>query len=86
MTTTPLQALALLNNSFTFRMAERLANRARQEAGQKTERQIAKIYELALNRAPRPDEQAAASDFATEHGLAAFARVLFNSNEFLYVD
>jgi len=85
-TTTPLQALALLNNPFTFRMAERLVNRARHEAGENTGNQIATIYTLALSRAPRPDELALATDFATQHGLAAFARVLFNSNEFLYVD
>jgi hypothetical protein len=27
-----------------------------------------------------------ARQFATEHGLAALARAIFNSNEFLYVD
>jgi hypothetical protein len=85
-TTTPLQALALLNNSFTFRMAERLASRVRQEAGGQPRPQIARIYKLGLGRAPRPDEQQTGSEFTARHGLAAFARVLLNSNEFLYVD
>jgi hypothetical protein len=32
------------------------------------------------------DETELAAAFIDEHGLAAFCRVVFNSNEFLYVD
>jgi hypothetical protein len=84
-TTTPLQALALLNNSFTLRMAERLAVRAEREA-RGLEASIARIYDLAFNRKPQPEELTEAKTFVAAHGLAALCRVVFNSNEFLYVD
>ena len=84
-TTTPLQALTLLNSSFTLRMAERLATRVRREA-RGLDEELARLYDLAFNRSPQPDELAEAKTFVAGHGLAAFCRVLFNSNEFLYVD
>jgi hypothetical protein len=84
-TTTPLQALALLNNSFTLRMAERLAARVAREADG-VERQVARLYDLAYNRRPQTEEIEEARAFVDRHGLPAFCRVIFNSNEFLYVD
>ncbi|HVC92610.1 MAG TPA: DUF1553 domain-containing protein [Pirellulales bacterium] len=85
-TTTPLQALALLNDSFVLRMADRFAERLRDECAMDSALQVERAFGLALARVPRPEEQAAAQAFVVEHGLAAFCRVLFNSNEFLYVD
>ncbi|HVX10929.1 MAG TPA: DUF1553 domain-containing protein [Pirellulales bacterium] len=85
-TTTPLQALALLNDSFMLRMADRFAERVRAEAGQEPAAQVDRAYRLALARRPNGDETAAASDFVARHGLPALARVLFNANEFLYVE
>lgn len=85
-TTTPLQALAMLNNSFTLRMAARFADRVRREAGEQPDNQIARVYDLALGRSPQADELAEAKSFINRHGLAAFCRVVFNANEFLYVD
>ncbi|HVA47062.1 MAG TPA: DUF1553 domain-containing protein [Pirellulales bacterium] len=85
-TTTPLQALALLNDSFVLRMADRFAERLRDESGRDVAAQVEHAYRLALARTPRPDETTAARAFVAEHGLAAFCRVLFNSNEFLYID
>ena len=85
-TTTPLQALALLNSSFTFRMAERLAARAERDAADDLDSRIVYLYRLAFNRAPVAEELAAAKRHAAQHGLAALCRVVFNSNEFLYID
>ncbi|HWB12868.1 MAG TPA: DUF1549 domain-containing protein [Pirellulales bacterium] len=85
-TTTPLQALSLLNDSFVLRMADRFAERLKAEAGAEVGAQVERAYRLALARTPRGDELAAAQTFVTDHGLAAFCRVLFNSNEFLYID
>ena len=85
-TTTPLQALSLLNNSFTFRMADALAARLAKEIDMSLEQRIAQLYRLAYNRDPDADEQAGAKQYAARHGLAALCRVVFNSNEFLYVD
>jgi len=85
-TTTPLQALALLNNSFTLRMSERLAERARSEAGEPLPAQVRRMCELAWGRSPDDDELAPLVQFSRQHGLPALGRVVFNSNEFLYVD
>src|SRR6185503_2037407 len=44
-TTTPLQALAMLNNSFALRMSERLAERLEKEAGVEIDRQVRRLYD-----------------------------------------
>ncbi|MFT5411669.1 MAG: hypothetical protein ACI9NC_004405 [Verrucomicrobiales bacterium] len=85
-TTTPLQALALLNNAFMLRMAEGLAGRAQREAGVGAGKQTARLYELAYGRAPDDEELALGAELAAAHGLAALARVLFNSNEFVVIE
>lgn len=85
-TTTPLQALSLLNNSFMLRMADKMSERLVRECGDDVARQTARAYELAYARPPRADELTPAREFITTHGLAAFCRVLFNSNEFLHID
>ncbi|MFN0051670.1 MAG: DUF1553 domain-containing protein [Planctomycetales bacterium] len=85
-TTTPLQALALLNNSFTLRMADDAARRVAADAGEEAPRQVARLYELAYSRPSSEDELQSAVRFISEHGLAALCRVVFNSNEFLYID
>jgi mono/diheme cytochrome c family protein len=85
-TTTPLQALGLWNNSFVLRMADRFAERLRREAGADERRQIERAYELAFARKPEASELTTALGFVHVQGLPAFCRVMFNSNEFLYVD
>ena len=85
-TTTPLQALALMNNSFVLRMSDRFADRIRKQAGSGRKQQIARAYRLAFGRAPQEDELQLTVPFVEQHGLSAFCRVMFNSNEFLYVD
>jgi hypothetical protein len=85
-TTTPLQALALLNNPFMLRMADCFAGRLEREAGGTVDGELARAYQLSFGRAPEPPELAIGKEFVAQHGLAAFCRVLLNSNEFLYVD
>ena len=85
-TTTPLQALSLLNNSFVLRMADRFAERAARQADSDHEAQTRMVYRLAFGRRPTGRELAASVSFVEQHGLSAFCRVIFNSNEFLYVD
>jgi hypothetical protein len=85
-TTTPLQALTLLNNAFVLRMADRFAGRLRREAGDNTNRQIVHAYRLAYGRDPRPPELKTARQAVDTHGLAVLCRAIFNSSEFLYVD
>jgi hypothetical protein len=84
---TPVQALSLLNNGFIEQCAARFAQRARDEAGgAEVDRQIGRAYRLALSRPPSAEELAAARPFVQEQGLEQFCVVLFNTNEFLFVN
>ncbi len=85
-TTTPLQALAMMNNSFVLRMSQRLAERLVAENGAMPEAQIRGAYELAYSRPASDTDVEVGLRFIKQYGLAAYCRVLFNSNEFLYVD
>jgi hypothetical protein len=85
-TTTPLQALALLNNALTLRLADRMAERICREAGAEPARQVDHAYRLAFGRSPAGDERVRAVRVVREFGPAVLARAIFNSNEFLYVD
>ena len=85
-TTTPTQALALLNNRFMLRMADRFADRVGREAGDEIAARVARAFRLAFGRPPESDELAACARVAASHGMPAVTRVLLNSNEFLYVD
>jgi len=82
---TALQALALLNDRFTVRYAEHFAARLEREA-QGPEDRIRRAYELALGRPATDAEAKRLADYATRHGLANACRVLFNCNEFLFVE
>ena len=84
-TTTPLQALALMNNSFVLRMSEALAERMDVDGGDGAE-EIRSAFRWCLGRPPTETEIEEASTLVAEHGRSAFARALFNSSEFLYVD
>jgi len=84
-TTTPLQALTLLNHSFTLDMAEAFAGRLRREVGRDPDAQIRRAYRLAYAREPVDPERSACRDLVRDHGLAAFCRVLMNTSELIHV-
>jgi hypothetical protein len=84
-TVTPLQALALMNNSFVQRQADRLSERALADSSGDLGRAVTIVYRRALGRAPRPDEAAEAGRHSRERGLSHFCWALLNSTEFLYV-
>lgn len=85
-TTTPLQALALMNDSFVLRMSDQLAARVKQRSGADSGQQVVELFELVYQRPPRLEEAAVSREFVSQHGLSALCRVLLNSNEFLYVN
>jgi hypothetical protein len=85
-TVTPLQALALQNNTFALRISTRLAERTRREAGENPDEQVRFIYRQAFGREPQPAEAPLLQQFVTEYGLPEFCRVIFNASEFLYLD
>jgi hypothetical protein len=80
-----LQALAMWNNHFIVRQSEHFAARVRQ-AGPALDQQIAAAYRLALHRDPTRSEAKDLSAYAQKHGLANLCRLIFNSNEFMFVN
>jgi hypothetical protein len=83
--TTPLQALELLNNPFVLRQCAAFAERLRRH-GPCLEEQLQLAFLLAYCRAPTSAEVDLLSAYAAAHGLPNLCRVLFNSNEFLFVN
>ena len=86
MTTTPLQALSLLNNVFVIRMSNYFADRVQQDPGDDVAQQIQRAWQLALCREPTSAEQQLSAELVDQHGLAALCRGLFNSSEFVVVE
>lgn len=83
-TTTPLQALSMMNGDLTNEESVFLARRIEKEAGTEKSAQVRRLYELTLGRLPDDREMTAFRGF---HGnLESLCRVMLNSNEFVYVD
>jgi len=85
-TTTPLQALSLLNNPFILRMADAFAQRIEREGHRDPRQQVRRAWQLALLRTPEADEERLGVMLTQQHGLSTLCRALFNSNEFIIVD
>jgi mono/diheme cytochrome c family protein len=79
-TTTPLQALTLLNHSFTLDMAKALAARLDEKD------LVGSAYRLTFQRAPTAKEREAATKLMATHSKEAFCRALLNANELLYLE
>ena len=75
-----------MNNALVLCMADHFAERLRRIAGNDVNKQVKQAYLLAYGREPDVEEIELAESFIHQHNLAAMCRVLFNSNEFLYVD
>jgi hypothetical protein len=75
-----------MNNSFVLRMAGRFAARVKAEVGTDTSLQVSRVFQYAYGREPHPSELPDCVALAQQEGLSALCRVVFNSNEFLYVD
>ena len=84
-TVNALQALAMRNNRLTVAMAKHFAARVAKEATTPPA-QIDLAFRLALGRPPSSNEAEAMSDYVREHGLPNLCRLIFNLNEFNFVD
>ncbi|MCA9154482.1 MAG: DUF1553 domain-containing protein, partial [Planctomycetales bacterium] len=82
--TTAIQALNLFNSQFVMDRAAAFAERIRSEASD-VDGQVARAFALTFGREPSNAEQAACRRTVDQHGLEPLCRVLFNSNEFLFV-
>lgn len=81
-TVTPLQALSMMNNQFVVRMSEHFADRF----DAKDPNRVAKAFHEAIGRAPSRWELEKLQQYAKQNGMANYCRLLFNLNEFLFVD
>ena len=92
------QALMLMNSQLTIDTAGILAERIRRECGDKCERQIEHLFELTVSRKPTEQEAsilvgslekaaAGVEGFPDEKSmLSDLCLVMFNLNEFVYID
>lgn len=84
--TTPPQALVLLNGPLTIQASRAWAERVAAEAGPDPAARIGRLFALAFQRAPEAEEIAACLRLAEARGLGEVCRALVNVNEFVIVD
>lgn len=84
-TTTPLQALTLMNHRFSLDMVNALCERLQREETD-PRNQVQSAFELAFSRPPSEQERDAATQLIAAHGLRAFCRALLNANELIHVN
>jgi hypothetical protein len=84
--TTPLQALNLLNSGFIQQASAAFAERLSSEAGDDPKAQARRAFFLAFGRAPDSGELAHSTQFIRDNSLPLFCRAIFNANEFSYLN
>jgi hypothetical protein len=84
-TLSALQALALLNNDLMLTMARHFAARVETMAAD-TPGQAGVIFQLAIGRSPTDEESRALIDIIERFRLVHACRLVFNLNEFAFVD
>ncbi len=82
--TTPLQALNLLNSVFVMEQAGHFAKRLETEAATTGDR-IERAFALCFQREPSPEDLADATAFIEQEGLVQFTRAMLNANEFVFI-
>jgi hypothetical protein len=84
-TITAVQALTMLNNKFMVRMAEHFADRLRRESSD-LKTQIQNSYRWSFGRDPQQAELDEMMAYTVQFGLENMCRLMFNLNEFAFVD
>lgn len=82
----PSQALTMLNNGFMIAQSTHFAERLKAEAGADIDAQIDRAFRLAAGRPATVQEKTQLTAFAQLRGMANACRVLFNLNEFTFID
>ncbi len=83
--TTPIQALNLFNSRFTIEQSDAFAMTVKSLTSDDAAEQVDTAFRLALGRRPSADETEWVLPVVRQHGLPTLCRVLFNSNEFLFL-
>ena len=84
-TTTPLQALSLLNNELSLQQARYTVERLAAEVGDDPAARVERLWRLAFGRAPDAEESAKARELAASRGWDLLVRAVLNANELVYV-
>jgi len=82
--TTPLQALNLLNSKFVNEQASIIAKKCSDETNDMSSA-VRMCFELLLNREPEKEELKLSLKVAESDGLSFVSRALINSNEFVFI-
>jgi hypothetical protein len=77
------QALAMMNSEFTLAQAEQFAGRIRK---QNAESPVEMAWQIAFGRSPSAVERSTAEDYLRRNSLSRLCLLIFNMNEFIYVD
>ena len=80
------QALAMMNSRFVVEQARHFAERIRREGADSGAEAAVRAWHLALGRPPTEWELETAKGVLERTSLRQFCLMLFNTNEFLYVD
>ncbi len=83
--TTAIQALNLFNSPFMIDRANQFAKRIKTQSPNDVSQQVTSAFEIALGRPPSELELTKSVATVHEHGLSLLCRVLFNTNEFLFM-
>ena len=83
--TTPLQALNLMNSDFVVEQSKLIAERAKKESAGDKAAALIRCFQLLLDRDPAEDETELCSQVAKQEGLDIVCRALINSNEFAFL-
>ena len=81
----PLQALSLWNDAFILTAARLAEEKAKTDTRPLTD-QVATAWSACVSRPISPEEQRLLTDLATETGMSSVWRVLWNSNQFVFVE
>jgi hypothetical protein len=85
-TTTAIQALSLMDGQLATTESKYFAQRVREKAGEDPAGQIRLAFDLALARQPSAQELSKSLEYLKTGGdLTSLCRILFNTNEFIYV-
>ncbi len=84
-TLTAQQALTLMNDAFVLQQAAHFARRLESISDEPRD-QVVAAFTIALGRPPTTPELTQLEAFTATHGIENLARLVFNLNEFLFVD
>jgi hypothetical protein len=83
--TTPLQALNLMNSPFVVEQAKAIADQALEETGGEHQAAVIRCFERLVARMPEAEELRLGMQLASKQSLHLLCRSLINTNEFAFL-